>query len=422
MDPKELGQPVQSILRDPERTKTILKYRAKGNRVQEFEDEGLHPIYTPFWADLPHCDIFNAITPDILHQLHKGVFKDHLVTWCMEIASEHEVDEHFKSMIAHQGLRHFRKGISKVEQWTGKEMKEMQKVFGCLMPGAAQERVVKAVHAIIDFIYYAQFQSHTSETLLLMQAALDQWHLNNVIFLKLEVREHFNIPKFHSMQHYIDMIKSHGAADGYNTEASKRLHIDYAKNAYRASNKRDYVEQMALWLQRQEAVARFNAYLTWLGKNPVQEDLDEDIDDNDEEKDLNDTDTTAAFFSGPYGAPSSYLLAKASPSPNTSVAKIVESYEASQFLPALSSYLNTSHPDSPTPTEHDIFEIYNQITLQLPQNNAVDSTKHTDRVRATPAIASKPGKAGRLAHFDTALVRVNKDDNAVTVGTRLQGE
>ena len=59
------------------------------------------------------------------------------------------------------------------------------------------------------------------------------------------------------MMHYGEAIRSHGTADGYNTEASERLHIDYAKDGYRASNKKDYFKQMTVWLGRQEAVSRF---------------------------------------------------------------------------------------------------------------------------------------------------------------------
>jgi hypothetical protein len=61
---------------------------------------------------------------------------------------------------------------------------------------------------------------------------------------------HFNIPKIHSMEHYTPKICLLGSADGFNTEAPERLHIDYAKEGYRASNKKDYIAQMTTWLQR----------------------------------------------------------------------------------------------------------------------------------------------------------------------------
>ncbi|KAJ7877600.1 hypothetical protein B0H14DRAFT_2269561, partial [Mycena olivaceomarginata] len=81
--------------------------------------------------------------------------------------------------------------------------------------------------------YYAQFQSHTSGTLDALQTSLDTFHANKHILIKLGIREHFNIPKIHSLQHYVDRIRSLGSADGYNTEAPERLRIDFAKNAYR---------------------------------------------------------------------------------------------------------------------------------------------------------------------------------------------
>lgn len=35
----------------------------------------------PFTNDFPRADIYRIITPDLLHQVIKGTFKDHLVTW-----------------------------------------------------------------------------------------------------------------------------------------------------------------------------------------------------------------------------------------------------------------------------------------------------------------------------------------------------
>lgn len=39
------------------------------------------PISQPFTAFFPRGDVHDLLTPDLLHQLIKGTFKDHLVDW-----------------------------------------------------------------------------------------------------------------------------------------------------------------------------------------------------------------------------------------------------------------------------------------------------------------------------------------------------
>jgi hypothetical protein len=94
-----------------------------------------------------------------------------------------------------------------------------------------------------------------------MQKSLDLFHHNKDVFIDLNACKHFNIPKVHSMFHYITSIRSLGTVDSLNTEGSEQLHIDYTKRGYHASNKNDYIPQMAKWLQRHEAIDLHTAYL-----------------------------------------------------------------------------------------------------------------------------------------------------------------
>lgn len=86
----------------------------------------------------------------------------------------------------------------------GKEHKEMQKVFVALLAGTVSAEVLTVAKAVVDFIYYAQFQIHTTETLAGLHDALKTFHAHKSIFIELGVCEHFNIPKLHSMIHYLE--------------------------------------------------------------------------------------------------------------------------------------------------------------------------------------------------------------------------
>ncbi|KAJ2985559.1 hypothetical protein NUW54_g10113 [Trametes sanguinea] len=142
------------------------------------------------------------------------------------------------------GLRHFTRGISVLSQWTGGEAKEIEKVLLGLLIGRVNSQVLKAVRALLDFTYYAQYETHSDTTLSRMRQALNTFHRNKAALIELGVREHFNIPKLHALMHYVDAIVRLGCLDGVNTENSERLHIDYAKKAYRASSRREYLSQM----------------------------------------------------------------------------------------------------------------------------------------------------------------------------------
>ncbi|KIK60703.1 hypothetical protein GYMLUDRAFT_167459, partial [Collybiopsis luxurians FD-317 M1] len=80
----------------------------------------------------------------------------------------------------------------------------------------------------------------------------ETWNKNHDFFIQNGVQDNFNIPKFHSLQHYINSIHWLGTTDNYNTEMFKHLYIDFTKEGWQASKQCDHFLQMVKWLARQE--------------------------------------------------------------------------------------------------------------------------------------------------------------------------
>ena len=184
---KECGSSKDHPLRSQADTLEMLHRAEIGEDPPEFIEQGLHPIYHSFWADLPHTDIFACITPDILHQIHKGIIKDHIVKWTQKIMGKDNLDDRITILPNAHGLRHFQRGISIITQWTGSEAKEIEKVLVSLLVGQTDPEALAAVRALLDFVYYAQYEVHSDTTLTCMKKALADFHQHKDAFTKLGI-------------------------------------------------------------------------------------------------------------------------------------------------------------------------------------------------------------------------------------------
>ncbi|KAI0687640.1 hypothetical protein BC835DRAFT_1286335 [Cytidiella melzeri] len=412
ISPDHRGETHHSPFRDPEQTKSWIDDALHG-WPRAAKDANIRPI-KPFWASLPHCDIFQALTPDILHQLHKGMFKDHLVKWTTACVGgkETEIDRRYQTMTAHPGLRHFKRGISLVSQWTGAEYKHMEKVFLGVIAGSADQRVEGAVRAVLDFIHYAHFETQNEDSLSRLKASWRAFHDTKSVFLELGVRQHFNIAKLHSMSHYVRSIRLLGTADGYNTENPERLHIDFAKIAYRASNKKDYIKQMTKWLERQDSMQRFQAYLEFFHptlKSGSTSGTAEDEGDSDNEHaeggEQEDEDREHQ---------AEYNIAKRVPFPRMSIATIENDMGAVDFKKCLGKFLQERLSSSVREIDVDELthvEVYKQFKRDLPLMSQVSKKSSVDIIRAAPPLPAQGRRQAVPAQFSTVLAFKTSGDH-----------
>lgn len=368
------------------------------------KDAGIKAIPHPFWEGLPFADIHLAITPDILHQLYQGVVK-HVVAWVIAAFGEKEIDARCRRLPPNHNIRFFSKGISSLSRVTGKEHADMCRILLGLivdlrLPGNYSPiRLIRAVRAILDFLYLAQYPAHTSETLECLDDALRRFHDNKEVFVDLGIRNNFNLPKVHALTHYIDSIKLFGTTDNYNTEYTERLHIDLAKDAYRATNKKDEYAQMTIWLERKEKVLRHERYIQWrLGKRDRPK-------------------ARKATLETHLG---NLKMAKGATAA-VSMDKIVTDYGATFFRDALARYIVGSTTPSLTTrgqVEHAagniIFPFQKVPVFHKIKFVDVHTTSTVDCIHVRSARYDKYGKI-IPARFDTVLVKVGEvEDTGVT--------
>jgi hypothetical protein len=413
---------------------------------------GLNPLHLPFWDDLPHCNIFSSITPDELHQFY-GTIKDHLMKWFTILGGDLiKLDSIFRSMPNMPGLRHFDHGISHVSQWTGSEVKEMERVLlGAVlslnMPPGKSVKSFKALSAFLSFIFLSRQSNISDIGVETLKNALTTFHLNKDVFLGPPgsgLCSHFkNIPKFHATQHYPYFITEFGTCDGYTTSFTERLHIDFAKLGYRASNKVDPVPQMAKYMQRQHSFHFHSEYLIWR-YNIENQDQDSESDsmssDSESESGLEGInplnrgsehqDGVYKPIFGEYGhrplASLSHVECLVSdseefqhPQPKVSLAKcqsyrqtvtwVTENHFARHLLPAIKAFCIKMNPhENPNLlhiNSHDFLNIW--VRLHLTHSLApLNSTgkNEVETLRATPSTRKSKKFLGKTGSFDTALV------------------
>ncbi|KAG8724348.1 hypothetical protein FRC09_019797 [Ceratobasidium sp. 395] len=413
-------------------------------RVKTLEALGLKRWW-PWWANLPYVQFAASITPDLLHQVHKGVFKDHAMRWMQRKLGKPVVDERMASMTRAKNLRHFKRGISVVKQWTGREAKEMEKTFVPLLaedPNLSGD-LVAFIRALIDFSYIARAARLTDTELDELDGAWNEMQRLKQVLVDSKIypslRRLDGIHKWHQLSHYHESIRNFGTPDGYNTEAPEYLHIVYVKRGWAASNKRDAIPQIIDYCQRLEALRIHRAHLDEYygierrrqptatavfvadekGSYEPEEDGDDHEDEEDDWEDDEDMEddgdegelgprraTSASGASVEVDYPWPELAIAIKPTCRVTLAELVNHYGATSLESALKSFLRPYARNDWFILPHDQFSSWHKLTLyHHPLRFAPDEPRHRDVIRVRPPQYDKRGR--RLRHiepvFDTAL-------------------
>ncbi|KAJ2925637.1 hypothetical protein H1R20_g11456, partial [Candolleomyces eurysporus] len=155
---------------------------ADGDGVHLWDSYGVDNDILPFTHDFPRADIHEMLTPDLLHQVIKGTFKDHLVTWVGEyLVLEHgqkradeildDIDRRIAAAPSFPGLRRFPHG-RRFKQWMGDDSKALMKVYLPAINGHVPDEIVQAISSFLDFCYLARCADITKDTLKNLDLAL----------------------------------------------------------------------------------------------------------------------------------------------------------------------------------------------------------------------------------------------------------
>ncbi|KAG1718386.1 hypothetical protein EDD22DRAFT_983580 [Suillus occidentalis] len=228
----------------------------------------LSGVHMPFWRDWAFACPSVFLTAEVLHTCIK-FFADHPLNWIKEAVGKPELDARFMVQHKRVGTRHFTKGVTHVNQMTGREHRDIQRTIIASIAGAAPPRFIRSIRALIEFIYLAQNPVHSPDSLESMVQALSDFHASKDAIIDAEarrgkkgVKEDFFIPKLELLQSFRGTVERLGSLMQFSADMTERLLITHCKHLFERTSRRstDFTEQCVRILNRQESMELFNLY------------------------------------------------------------------------------------------------------------------------------------------------------------------
>ncbi|KAJ8496095.1 hypothetical protein ONZ45_g12596 [Pleurotus djamor] len=234
-----------------------------------WDEYGIRSDVVPFTHDFPRADIHEVISPDLLHQLIKGTFKDHLVTWVNDyfritlgkaqaLRTIQDVDRRISAVPSYPGLRRFPDGRD-FNQWTGSDSRALMKVYLAAIVGHVPPQMIRCISAFMNCCYIARRNAISTSDITRFKIHLSTFHESRHIFIKTGVRTDISLPRQHSLMHYADGIELFGSPNGLCTSITEAKHIPVIKEPWRRSSHNQPLPQMLTTISRMEQLAAIKA-------------------------------------------------------------------------------------------------------------------------------------------------------------------
>lgn len=121
--------------------------------------------------------------------------------------------------------------------------------------GHVPHRMVRTIHAFLEFCYIARQNVLTEHDLATLEDALSRFHEYRTCFVSSGVRNNFLLPRQHSLNHYAALIRLFGAPNGLCSSITESKHIRAVKEPWRRSNRNEALGQILVTNQRLDQLA-----------------------------------------------------------------------------------------------------------------------------------------------------------------------
>ncbi|KAJ7029673.1 hypothetical protein C8F04DRAFT_1187525 [Mycena alexandri] len=231
---KEFGDP----FRHPPRTANhTIKQLMK---LEETMDPWDLPTYIKSAKALGLNEPSNFLTPEILHHWLK-MFHDHVVKWCIEAVGTAEIDFRFGVLRPHSGMCHFREGISKAKQTTGRDHRDIMCYLVAVIAGAkgVTKGFLAAIASLVNFFYHGQAPVITDDVLSKMDHSLEKFHAHKQAILDAGAQR-----------------GKKGVIENC-ADVTEHAHITLVKDPAANSNRQEYEAQICRHLDRRDKCRQF---------------------------------------------------------------------------------------------------------------------------------------------------------------------